>query len=381
MLINILCLIIGIVATLIWIKLVKPKTPINYQKIAIDKFWLIFTGVTIVAVAYLYFYLPQVFKWLAVDVWGIPASSVGDDKENKVLQLTDLGPLGDIYGSLNTLFTSATLAFVVYATLLQREANKDARDAMADQLQHAKDSSAEQLQQARDATATQLKQARKALKEQLDQAREATAQQIRNSKDLSEIELAQTRLFASDQLDLVQATHDAQINESRNAVFSNAFYTLLNYKKDLLNSLRLTDAQGKESIGNEIFDSFNIFFMNNVEVLNKTTNTKNLQNQYHKKLIELNNGKANLGIYSYFIIYKNIFYLIEHSQLTENEKEIYLSFFRNTIQTSEQMFIFFMCPIYPEFLEIFKNKSIFHCFKTDGHQSYIDQFYDESFFL
>ena len=151
MLINILCLIIGIAATLIWIKVVKAKILINYQKFAIDKFWLFFTGVTIVAVAYLYFYLPQVFKWLAVDIWGVPASTVGEDGNDKLLALTDLGSLGDIYGSLNTLFTSATLAFVVYATLLQRQANKDARDAMKEQLQQAKDAIDKQLQQACDA--------------------------------------------------------------------------------------------------------------------------------------------------------------------------------------------------------------------------------------
>ncbi len=260
MLINILCLIIGITTTFIWIKVVKAKTPINYQEFAKDKFWLIFTSVTIVAVAYLYFYLPQVFKWLAVDIWGIPASSLGEDKEIKVLQLTDLGPLGDIYGSLNTLFTSATLAFVVYATLLQRQANADARSAMFDQLQQAKDATKDQLQQAKDASDEQLRQARDALTAQLDQAKDLTEQQIINAKELANTQLKQANASTAQQLELALATHEAQIQESRNSIFTNQFYALLNYKNERVKSLILKNSDNLTIIGYELFSIINTKF-------------------------------------------------------------------------------------------------------------------------
>ncbi|WP_234622439.1 hypothetical protein [Acinetobacter guillouiae] len=167
---------------------------------------------------------PLFFKWLMI--------GIGSTKKD----IDDFGSMGDIYGSLNTLFTSATLLIVMYSAYLQRQANKDARTAMA-----------EQLQQARDATTTQLTQASDALTQQLDQAREATEQQIKNAKELSEIELSQTREATAQQLALAQATHDAQIKESRHAIFANQFYSLLNFKKDRLNNLFIVHGEEDEN--------------------------------------------------------------------------------------------------------------------------------------
>lgn len=192
--------------------------------------------------------------------------------------------------------------------------------------------------------------------------------------------LKETREANERQLKLAQAVHDEQIKESRNAVFSNAFYSLLNYKNDVLNSLRLKQADGREIVGNEIFDSLNTFFVFHEEVLNETTDLNILRTQYHQKIIDLNGGKAHLGIYSYFQIYKNIYYLIENSQLTITEKEMYMNFFNNTVQTPEQMFLFFLCPMHPEYLELLRDKGLFRSFRPNNLYSYIDQFYDESYF-
>ncbi len=130
---------------------------------------------------------PLFFKWVMVGI---------GSKEN---ELKDFGSLGDIYGSLNTLFTSATLIIVLYSAYLQREANKDAREAMK-----------KQLQQARDATAQQLREARRSTKEQIQQARDATEQQ----------------------LEMSQSIHSAQMVESKHAIFSNMFNILLNQKNE-----------------------------------------------------------------------------------------------------------------------------------------------------
>jgi len=146
-----------------------------------------------------------------------------------------LGPIGDIFGGLTALFTSATLIIVMYSAYLQRQANEDARKAMA-----------EQLQQARDATATQLIQARQALRQQLDQARQATEQQIENAKELSRIELLQTREATQQQLALAQSTHDAQIQETKNTFFKTQFYNLLNYKSERFKELLFCDHDGNE---------------------------------------------------------------------------------------------------------------------------------------
>lgn len=350
MLINILYLIIGIAVTLIWTKVVKPKTPLNYQKIVKDKFWLILTGLTIVGVAYLYFYLPQVFKWLAVDIWGVPASSVGEDKKTVALQLTDLGPLGDIYGSLNTLFTSATLAFVVYATLLQREANKDARDAMSNQ-----------LQQARDATAKQLRQARQALKQQLDQAREATEQQITNAKELANTQLEHARESTERQLALTQVTHDAQIKESQHAVFSNAFYTLLNYKQSNLNSLRINSEKG-EFYPEEIFLKMSMEFLALLDKEWKSVNDipyVEIERKYDEISKKIT-GSEYVGIQltPYFMLYQNLFDLLKKANLDENSHNFYRAVIMNSMTIHEKYHLIWLSANCLELSNMIKDNEI-----------------------
>ncbi|WON80797.1 hypothetical protein OK024_03160 [Acinetobacter sp. UGAL515B_02] len=149
---------------------------------------------------------PLFFKWLMIGIG------------SKETALKDFGTFGDIYGSLNTLFTSATLIIVMYSAYLQRQANKDARDAMERQLQ----------------------QAREDTEEQLKQAREATEQQILNAQQLAHIQLEHARQYSMDQLALARATHEAQIKESKDAIFTNKFYSHLNYKNAKLNSIFLT---------------------------------------------------------------------------------------------------------------------------------------------
>ncbi|MFM2331627.1 MAG: hypothetical protein RIQ74_450 [Pseudomonadota bacterium] len=153
---------------------------------------VLFLGIGILA---LWIFFPIIFKYWVLHVLVTPPFTAD--------VFASLGPIGDIFGGLTALFTSATLIIVMYSAYLQRQANEDARKAMA-----------EQLQQARDATATQLNQARKALKQQLEQAREATEKQIENAKELSRIELLQTREATQQQIALAQSTHDIQIQET-----------------------------------------------------------------------------------------------------------------------------------------------------------------------
>ncbi|HGF8497868.1 TPA: hypothetical protein ACJB9M_000814, partial [Acinetobacter baumannii] len=160
-------------------------------------FGFITAGVFVLA----WLFFPNLFQWWAIHVWSIPADQLDE--------MGKLGPLGDIYGSLNTLFTSATLLIVIYSAFLQRQANKDAREAMAEQLKQAKEASAEQLEQAKEST--------------------------------------------KQQLDLAQATHDAQIQETKNSFFTNQFYSLLNYKNESIKNLVLRDQYDKKLVGYEIF--------------------------------------------------------------------------------------------------------------------------------
>lgn len=349
MLINILYLIIGVALTLVWIKVIKQKTPLNFQEFVKDKFWLIITGSLIVAIGYLYFYLPQVFEWLAVEFWGVPSSTITEDGKTKVLQLTDLGPLGDIYGSLNTLFTSATLAFVIYATLLQRQANHDAREAMAKQLR---------------------------------QARHATRKQLR-----------QSQLSTKRQLKLAQAAHDAQRKESQHTIFSNAFYSLLNYKRDLFGTIKfnkiLEDEYGTKYLGEsmsmlEIMRYLSYHFT--IELLNDkpanliSDNVKDLRNTFYDYGAENFNGSMNT-IISYFLIYVSIWELISNSNLEEKERDVFKKILRNSMSQDEQFVLFWLTPMFPEFKNTLVNSEIFDQFQLeDKIKAFTLKYYDSSYF-
>ncbi|OUJ94987.1 hypothetical protein BFG48_000865, partial [Acinetobacter nosocomialis] len=144
------------------------------------KLFLIFS----IGILLLWFFFPILFKYWVFHFLVSPPFTT----ENFV----SLGPIGDIFGGLTALFTSATLIIVIYSAYLQRQANIDAREAMAEQLKQAEKATQDQLTQAKEATKEQLEQAREATKEQLKQARESTKQQ----------------------LDLAQATHEAQLKET-----------------------------------------------------------------------------------------------------------------------------------------------------------------------
>ena len=200
----------------------------------------------ILAIISLWIAFPLIFKYWVLKLLVTPPFTTE--------AFASLGPIGDIYGSLTALFTSATLIVVLYSAYLQREANKDTRQAMADQ-----------LQQARDATVKQLRQARKAVDDQLTQARESTAQQLANAKELSDIQLAYTRRTKEEQLEharklsdlqlaqakestrdqlaLVQPTHDAQMLESKYAIFSNMFHALLSQKHERYSRIEVKNSK------------------------------------------------------------------------------------------------------------------------------------------
>ena len=128
-------------------KLIIPNIPENFKKKVnenLDSF--IFT-IIIKGGIFLFLFLPLVFKTLAINVWGIPTLIDGEGGGSRPLQLFDLGPLGDIYGSLNTLFTSVTLGIVAYTAGLQRKANEHTFNAAEAQLQLAQKNHQEQLKE------------------------------------------------------------------------------------------------------------------------------------------------------------------------------------------------------------------------------------------
>ncbi len=339
MLINILYLIIGIALTLVWIKVIKQKTPLNFQEIVKDKFWLIITGSLIVAIGYLYFYLPQVFEWLAVEFWGVPSSTITEDGKTKVLQLTDLGPLGDIYGSLNTLFTSATLAFVIYATLLQRQANNDAREAMAKQLRQVRNASRKQLRQA--------------------------------------------QLSTKRQLALAQATHNEQIRESQYAIFNNAFYALLALKENKFNDLEVLI--GEQSYkGNAIFKRVTVAFkdLNERRWKDEVVPSKSEIEIAFKLIFESKNEEEVDIIYSYFLIYESLYDLIRNANFMNiPDKYYYKRLISNSMRIQEQITLCYISSYIERYHSFLEDSHIFGQFYLEEMSGLVRKYHKPSYFF
>lgn len=290
---------------------------------------------------------PLFFKWLMIGIG------------SKETALKDFGTFGDIYGSLNTLFTSATLIIVMYSAYLQRQANKDARDAMERQLQQAKEDTEEQLKQ----------------------AREATEQQILNAQQLAHIQLEHARQNSKEQLELAKATHDAQIKESKDAIFTTKFYGLLNYKNDLVNRFEL-NYNNKMYSGPEVFvlfsEKFKELIVNewiNLDLLNKDELEEEII-LFEKKC---NNNNEFTDWKPYFSIYVSMLKLIQ--KLDNNEdKNFFMGLLRNSMNMYEEITLFFLAPYYEDIYDGLCNSYIFSQFYHETAVPYALKFYNAHHF-
>ncbi|EPV7097068.1 hypothetical protein ACT4VK_18370 [Acinetobacter baumannii] len=263
----------------------------------------------------------------------------------------DYGPVGDIYGSLNTLFTSATLIIVMYSAYLQRQANKDAREAMAEQLKQAKEATAEQLAQAKESTNLQLSQAKKSIEEQLS---------------------------------LAKKTHDAQINETKLAFFTSQFYALLNLRNEKLKLLYVKN-NDKEFTGIDVFRLFHLEF---VKLLKNEWKGDKLENlnppmiraKFHLISKELNSGDNFYPLLDYFQIYVSLFTLIKSSNLKKKDQKFFLKVISNSMNLSEQVVLFFIAPFRTTLLSSLENTKVFNSFHHKNFEKFGLKFHKSSHF-
>lgn len=294
---------------------------------------------------------PLFFKWLMVGIG------------SKETDLKEFGAFGDIYGSLNTLFTSATLIIVMYSAYLQRQANQDAREAMQKQLQQARDDTEKQLQQ----------------------AREATQQQIEHAKHLADIQLRQSMEVSDKQLELAKASHDAQMRESKNTFFKSQFYLLLNYKNDMFKELKMSNSDGFELRGHKLFNE--LFKCLNHNIMFKySNNIKNVDKDiitlaFDESCKRLNNNDKFYEILSYFEIYAAIIKLINSSKLDQNEVNFYGDLLRISTSTNEQLCIFLLAPMWDRLYSQIKLVAFFNSFGTTKvYEEFAFKFYTKENF-
>ncbi|MCK0925682.1 hypothetical protein BFR80_016540 [Acinetobacter pittii] len=262
-----------------------------------------------------------------------------------------LGPIGDIFGGLTAFFTSATLIIVMYSAYLQRQANKDAREAIA-----------EQLKQAREATAEQLRQAKEATAEQLKQARESTIQQ----------------------LDLAQSTHEAQIQETKNSFFTSQFYSLLNYKNERIKTLTLRNDLDRTIVGYEIFTILRSELIQNIAMKFKENmddlNVDIIRTEYENIISRLNNGHRFYEIFSYFEIYTSLFNLVDSADIDNEQKNFFLKLIRQSATPSEQITLFYIAPIWERLYKSLEGKQIFISFSPTNVEKFALKFYNKDYF-
>ncbi|KHO15228.1 hypothetical protein NT90_11410 [Acinetobacter baumannii] len=194
--------------------------------------------------------------------------------------------------------------------------------------------------------------------------------------------LKETRESTIKQQNLTQAIHDEQIKESRNAIFTNRFYSLLSYKEEILKSLCVT-YEGKAYQGREIFDLYfyyidklfsnewkgRIYFHKNV-----------LLSEIYKCDKLVNDGKEFNDWYVYFLQTVNIINLIKNSNIDKGEKEFFYNILRSSMSMHEQITLFWVAPVTPQVYEFLRETSIFNLFFNKNLIPFGKQFYDETFF-
>ncbi|MDR0067808.1 DUF4398 domain-containing protein [Acinetobacter sp. 11520] len=279
-------------------------------------------------------FFPKIFKWWVSDYLIDPPISFD--------AYTALGPIGDIFGGLTAFFTSLTLIIVLYSAYLQRQANKDAREAMSDQLKQAKEASAEQLRQAKEST--------------------------------------------KQQLDLAEATRDAQIKESQNAIFTTKFYSLLNFKNERLNQIKLNiygDNKQKVQVDGVVAISkmCKIFLdelYKNEDVL-VSYNHKQLLEHFKKVIPTIFIDLVN-PVISYFYIYGDIIRLINEADISLKDREFFKSILRNSMFQEEQMVFFWIAAIFDQLNISLKDSELFNQFHRPRFHKYGLKFHKKSHF-
>ncbi len=269
--------------------------------------WIL--GALLLVIIWLFF--PAIFNWWAEFAWHIP--------HEQVKKIADLGPLGDIYGSLNTLISSIALCAVAFSTWLQVTS------------------------------------------------------------------LSETRVANKKQLDFAEMAHNAQISETISTLFSSKFYSLLSFKNERLNQIKLHVLIEDKEIQVDGLGALRkiaaiyLVEMNRIgsEIVNYEY--KQLLEHFTKKMAENFSDRVN-PIISYYYIYGDLIKLINESEITLKEKEFYKSILRNSMLQEEQIVFFWLAAIFKELNKSLENSEIFNQFHNQRYVEFALKFHKKSHF-
>ena len=272
---------------------------INLNKKKIMKLgWIILIGVLFL----IWIFFPNLFSWWALHVWHVPSS--------ELKSIVNLGPLGDIYGSLNTLISSLALCAVAYSAYLQVTS--------------------------------------------LNESRRSTERQLL----------------------LAEKNHLEQLKESKNAIFTNQFYSLLNYKKDKFNSITFSrKVPGSPQLDalttiQTLNQNFRLYLSNDPSYYDDYSEDQMYQD-FMGTCNHLFHGSIS-PLISYFYLYKNLIKLIQHSDLDDKDQAIYLDILSNSMFLEEKVFLFWISVFTPDIKRSITNSRLLNqigyedCYKNYG---------------
>ncbi|MDX7903896.1 hypothetical protein SJZ78_12470 [Acinetobacter baumannii] len=262
-------------------------------------------GVGVLSIISLWIVFPLIFKVL-IDSYKLPDN------------FKDLGPFGDIYGSLNTLISSIALCAVAYSTWLQVTSLKETRETNIKQLKLAEDS------------------------------------------------------------------HKEQLNESKHAIFSNTFDTLLNHKQDRYNGLKIRNKDDNVDYhSEEIFVEIALRFMWLLEneFIPKNYSPSEIGSKFDEYMRILGGKSRGFAeIRNYFTIYGDLLELIKRSELDENSKIFYRNIVSNSMSIHEQFTLLWVSVNSKVCSDIVNNSGIFNHFYNDDLMPFLTKFFDKSCF-
>ncbi|HFX6244043.1 hypothetical protein NQ666_12540 [Acinetobacter baumannii] len=198
--------------------------------------------------------------------------------------------------------------------------------------------------------------------------------------------LKETREVNAKQLTLAKQAHDEQIIESQNAIFATKFYSLLNFKKDKLNTISIqrkvrfgdTEFRSIQESGIQAMDELAIKFCKLLKENNKLYSgfdKTELFEDFRKRCRELNYGQVSV-LLSYFHIYTDLCRLIKISSISEEDRWFYKSILSNSMTQSEQILLFWISPMFgvidiedSEIFTLFVYSEIFKEFALEFHES------------
>lgn len=201
--------------------------------------------------------------------------------------------------------------------------------------------------------------------------------------------LKESRELNNRQFALSKQIHDEQIFESQNAIFTNKFYSLLNFKKDKLDSISISrkitfGERGSQIVQEtcvEVMDEMSSEFysmLKNDNYLYNAFSQEELFSDFRKVAKDLK-YKNIAPLISYFHIYMDLCQLIKNSNISEEEKSFYKSVLSNSMTQGEQILLFWLSPMFESI--VIKDSEIFTMFGyVPAFEQYALEFHEASHF-